>query len=135
MESAPRVGALAIALALAGCGGSVVTENVAYGPYRGEDEGELFERVVSAVRARGYRVLDADETAGHFAVRSHTVDPRGGRTIFRFHFYRGGWVGVEALGGSATRRLDGKLIMTAALHREYAALVGGLLEPADRRSR
>lgn len=112
---------------LAGCGGWIATSDAVYGPYPSAGEAALFERVAGAVRARGYRVLDADPAAGHFAVRSQAIDPRRGPTIFRFHFYRGGWVGVTPLGGGTRRTFDGQVLMSPAVHHEYAALVIDLL--------
>lgn len=122
---------IAGSLILAGCNHWVATSNAVYGPYPSAAEAALFERVVTAVRARGYRVLDADATAGHFAVRSQAIDPRRGPTIFRFRFYRGGWVGVEPIGGGTRRTYDGQILMSEAVHHEYASLVTNLLASAE----
>ena len=122
---------IAASLFLAGCSPWISTGNAVYGPYPSAGEAALFERVVTAVRARGYRVLDADAEAGHFAVRSQAFDPRRGHTVFRFRLYRGGWIAVEPVGGGTRRTFDGQFLMSPAVHHEYASLVTNLLSSPE----
>lgn len=117
---------MALALVLGGCGGWVETSPAMFGPYADRSEPQLFDEVRQRVQARGYRPIDADPALGHFAVRSRARGPEG-HVVFRFRFYRGGWIGTEVGGAGVRRTNEGRLRMPDAIFDEYAELVVELM--------
>jgi len=114
---------------LVACGGWSTTSFAVWGPYPEASEEQLVRRVVHAAEARGYTAENIDVARGLVDVNANADPGCSVPSTFRFRFYRGGWVELQARGCDVHRRADGRYTMPARVHREYVGLADRLLEP------
>ncbi|MDQ3035475.1 MAG: hypothetical protein M3Y87_23925 [Myxococcota bacterium] len=114
-----RIAALAIVLALPGCGATRRAPLLGVGPYVTRD-GLVLDRVLTAAQEAGYLPREIDEAHGRFEVIARS-DLRG-RARFLVQCTADGWIVVLPEGPAIEREPD-HVTIPGHLLAEYQALV------------